>query len=59
MEDATENICTGGLIWAAHGNRPSNDNENVEEDTKRSDPNDNRRDSRVDSPKVEGEGASE
>jgi len=52
--DMSEDLCTGGLIWAAHKSRPHNDNQGVEGSTKRSDANDNRRDSRVDSPKVQG-----
>jgi len=53
-KDLSEDLCTGGLIWAAREGRPRNDNQSVEGSTKRSDTNNNRCDSCVDSPKVQG-----
>jgi hypothetical protein len=52
--NATEDVCTGGLIGTAQRSCPRNDDESVESDTKRGGTNDNRRDGPFDSPKVEG-----
>jgi len=55
----SEDQCAGGLIWTAPRSHPSNDNEYIEADTKRGDANDNPRNSRVDSPKVQGKPTTE
>jgi hypothetical protein len=34
LEDATEDVCAGGLIWPAHGNCSGNNDEEVEYNTK-------------------------
>ena len=48
-----------GLVRAVDRSRPRNNDEAVEDNTERGDTKDNRRDGRVDSPKVEGECAAE
>ena len=48
-----------GLIWTAVRNRSSNEDEDVEEETERSDGEDNQRDGKADLPKVSSESASE
>jgi len=58
-KDMSEDLCTGGLIWTAHGSHPRNDNQSIEDGTKRGDANNNRRNSRVDSPKVQGKPTAE
>ena len=41
IRDVTEDICTRGMIRAAHRSRPRNDNEEVEENTEQGDTKDN------------------
>jgi len=59
VEDIPEDAWTRGLIRAAGRNRPGDDDESIEGDTKRGGSNDNRRDGSVDSPKVEGKARTE
>jgi len=57
--DVTEDLRSRGLIWAAHENCPSKDDEEVKENTERGDSNDDRCNSLVNLPKVSREGAAQ
>ena len=50
--DAAKDARARGLIWAAQRSCTHNDNENVEGEARRGDAEDNRRDGRVNFPKV-------
>ena len=52
MEKVTEDAGQGGLVWAAYGGSPCNDDEGVKENTKHGDAKDDRRNGCVNSPKV-------
>ena len=56
MEDTTEDVCAGGLVWAARGDCPSNNDGEVEYDTKYKDI---LRNNRVVLPKVVGKDTTE
>jgi len=57
--DVAEDTGTRGLIWAACGNCPCDNEESVEGDPERSDTNDNTCNSHVNLPKVERQRATE
>jgi len=58
-ENMTQDAGTGGLVWATLRNCPCDDDGKVEDETERSDGEDDRRDGNAYLPKIAGEGATE
>lgn len=58
-KDVTKKMSAGGLIWETLGNRPCNEDENVESETQRGYAKNNRRDRSIDLPKIARERTSE
>ena len=59
VDGVTQNMGGRGLIWAAFGSRPRNNDGEIEENAERGDTKDNRCDSEIDPQKVIGEGITE